>query len=173
MANYKVHDNPVRDEWMGTIGQLASLQAAAKALVDFRNDHMTPFRKNYDLELECNWIERKLEEKVALLKDKEITDDSAFLNNTVEGKSAQAVADECVAKMAACTDKMAAEKIHIQFRSANKPPLMPVNVFMDTDRILGTKLMELRNTDYYGESLEELRKRRGITVIVDESGTTH
>jgi methane monooxygenase component A gamma chain len=42
---------------------------------------------------------------------------------------------------------------------------MPVNIFMDTDRQLGTKLMELRNTDYYALSLEELRKVRGVNVI--------
>ena len=42
---------------------------------------------------------------------------------------------------------------------------MPVNVFLDTDRILGTKLMELRNTDYYALPLEELRKTRGVKVI--------
>jgi methane monooxygenase component A gamma chain len=75
------------------------------------------------------------------------------------------VADAVVVKMDACTDKYEAEKIHINFRIEFKPPVMPVNVFMDTDRILGTKLMELRNTDYYALPLEELRKKRGVRVI--------
>jgi methane monooxygenase component A gamma chain len=58
-----------------------------------------------------------------------------------------------------------AERIHIDFRLACKPPVMPVNVFLDTDRLLGTKLMELRNTDYYALPLEELRKVRGVRVV--------
>ena len=75
------------------------------------------------------------------------------------------VAAEAVAAMDACNDMYEAEKIHINFRLACKPPVMPVNFFLDTDRLLGTKLMELRNTDYYALSLEELRKVRGVKVI--------
>ncbi len=164
MANYKIHDNPVRDEWTAKIDGLKTLAQGSAFLVDFRKKHTTPFRQDYSLELDWGWIECKIEEKVAMLKHAELNDQQ-FLNNNVCGANAQAVADAVVAKMAACTDKYEAEKLHINFRIENKPPIMPVNVFMDTDRILGTKLMELRNTDYYALPLAELRKARGVTVI--------
>ncbi|MDD2759515.1 MAG: methane monooxygenase [Methylomonas sp.] len=164
MANYKIHDNPVRDEWIKKIGSLNSLAKGAEALADFRRQYTTPLRASYDLELDWGWIECKLEEKVALLKHHELND-AQFLTQTATGKDAQKEADAVIAKMAACTDKYEAEKIHIGFRQAFKPPMMPVNVFMDTDRILGTKLMELRNIGYYDLSLEQLRKARGVKTI--------
>ena len=164
MANYKIHDNPVRDEWINKIGALNTLAKGVEALVDFRRQYTTPLRANYDLELDWGWIECKLEEKVALLKHKEFND-AQFINQCANGADAQKEAEAVVAKMAACKDKYEAEKIHITFRQNFKPPLMPVNVFMDTDRILGTKLMELRNIGYYDLPLEELRKVRGVRTV--------
>ncbi|MFZ2725927.1 MAG: methane monooxygenase [Methylococcaceae bacterium] len=164
MANYKVHDNPVRDEWVQKIGALKTLAAGAAFLTDFRKTYTSPLRTDYSLDLDALWIECKIEEKVALLKHAELTD-TQILNNCTTGENAQAVADAVVAKMNACTDQYEAERIHINFRLDYKSPVMPVNVFMDTDRILGTKLMELRNTDYYALPLEELRKVRGVKVI--------
>jgi len=164
MANYKVHDNPVRDEWVAKIKKLQTLKAGAEFLTDFRKKHTTPLRDNFDLELDWGWIECKIEEKVAMLKHAELNDEQ-FLNNCVGGGNAQDIADAVVAKMDACTDKYEAENLHINFRTDYKPPMMPTNVFMDTDRLLGTKLMELRNIDYYAMPLEELRKERGVKVI--------
>jgi len=164
MANYKVHDNPVRDEWTAKIGQLNTLAKGAAFLTDFRKKHTTPLRESFDLELDWCWIEAKIEEKVALLKHAELSD-AEFLNNCIGGANAQEVADAVVAKMNACSEKYVAEKLHINFRTDFKPPIMPTNVFMDTDRLLGTKLMELRNVDYYDMPLEELRKERGVKII--------
>ncbi len=164
MANYKVHDNHVRDEWTAKIGQLHTLAKGVKFLTEFRKKHTTPLRETFDLELDWGWIECKIEEKVALLKHAEL-DDNQFLNNCTCGANAQEVADAVVAKMDACDNKYEAEKLHINFRTDYKPPVMPTNVFMDTDRLLGVKLMELRNTNYYALSLEELRKERGVKVI--------
>jgi len=164
MANYKVHDNPVRDEWVAKIKKLQTLKTGAEFLTDFRKKHTTPLRDNFDLELDWGWIECKIEEKVAMLKHAELNDEQ-FLNNCVGGGNAQNIADAVVARMDACTDKYEAEKLHINFRTDYKPPMMPTNVFMDTDRLLGTKLMELRNIDYYAMPLEELRKERGVKVI--------
>jgi len=160
----KIHDNPTRDEWTKKIGGLKTLATGAKFLTDFRAKHMSPFKTDHSLELDALWIECKIEEKVALLKHAEFND-VQFLNNTASGANAQQVANEVVAKMDACKDMYEAERIHINFRLACKPPIMPVNVFMDTDRLLGTKLMELRNTDYYALPLEELRKARGVRVV--------
>ena len=163
MAN-KIHDNSIRDEWTQKIGALNTLAKGVQALDECRHQYTTPFRKSYDLELDWGWIELKLEEKVALLKHKEFNDQQ-FLNLTAYGDDAQTEADAVVAKMEAATDKYEAEKIHIGFRLKFKPPIMPVNVFQDTDRVLGTKLMELRNIGYYDLPLEELRKQRGVRVI--------
>lgn len=163
MAN-KIHDNAIRNEWLSKIGALNTLAKGAELLVQFRLDHTTPLRKSYDLELDWGWIECKLEEKVALLKHKEFND-SQFLNNTAFGTDAQKEADAVLAQMKACNCKYEAEKLHIGFRQKFKPPMMPVNVFQDTDRLLGNKLMELRNTDYYALPLAELRKERGVRVV--------
>ncbi|MBE9533086.1 MAG: methane monooxygenase [Proteobacteria bacterium] len=164
MANYKVHDNPVRDEWMAKIEKLTTLASAHTFLKEFRVEHTTPLRDNYSLELDWPWIERMIEEKVAMLKHAELTDEQ-FFNNCTCGANAQEVADAAIAKMDACTEKYDAEKLHINFRRDCKPPIMPTNVFMDTDRLLGTKLMELRNIGYYDMPLEELRKARGVKVV--------
>ncbi|MBZ4203249.1 MAG: methane monooxygenase [Methylovulum sp.] len=162
MAN--IHNNPNRDEWVKKIAGITTLAAGHAFLTDFREKHLSVFKTNFSLELDGQWIECKIEEKVALLKHQEFSD-AQFLNQCTCGQDAQKVADEAIAKMTACTDMYDAERIHINFRLACKPPIMPVNIFMDTDRQLGTKLMELRNTDYYALSLEELRKVRGVNVI--------
>jgi len=162
MAN--IHDNPNRDAWVKKIAAANTLADGVKLLTDFRAKHLSPFKTDFSLELDGQWIELKIEEKVALLKHKEFND-TQFLNNSATGENAQKVADAAVAKIDATTDMYEAERIHINFRLANKPPILPVNVFLDADRQLGTKLMELRNTDYYALPLEELRKVRGVKVI--------
>lgn len=165
MAKNGVHDNDVRDSWVNKIGQLNTLEKAAGALKQFRLDHTTPFRKTYELDNDYLWIEAKLEEKVAVLKARAFNDED-FRNKTAFGECAKTVLADAVAKMTATGDKWEAEKIHISFRQANKPPIMPVNYFLDGERILGTKLMELRNLNYYDTSLEDLRKQRGVSVLV-------
>ncbi|MCX7075204.1 MAG: methane monooxygenase [Methylococcales bacterium] len=159
-----IHDNHNRDTWKLKIDALQTVAQGHVFLKDFRKQHVSVFKTDFSLELDWLWIENKIEEKVALLKHKEFNDDQ-FFHNTTGGVNAQSIADATVAKMDATTDQYEAERIHINFRLENKPPVMPVNVFLDTDRLLGTKLMELRNTDYYALPLEELRKVRGVKVI--------
>ncbi len=160
----KIHDNPNRDAWTKKIAGLKTLAEGHAFLKDFRAKHMSVFKTDWSLELDGQWIELKIEEKVALLKHAEFNDQQ-LLNNCTCGSDAQKVAKEYLSKMEACQDMYEAERIHIGFRLACKPPVMPVNAFLDTDRQLGTKLMELRNTDYYALPLEELRKVRGVKVI--------
>ena len=162
MAN--IHDNPNREAWVKKIAAVNTLAAGVSLLTDFRVKHLSPFKTDFSLELDGQWIELKIEEKVALLKHKEFND-TQFLNNSARGANAQQVAYEAVAAINATSDMYEAERIHINFRLANKPPILPVNVFLDADRQLGTKLMELRNTDYYALPLEELRKVRGVRVV--------
>ena len=165
MAKLGIHDNDTRDGWVLKIGQLNTLEKAAAALKQFRPDHTTPFRKTYELDNDYLWIEAKLEEKVAVLKAHAFSDED-FRHKTAFGEDAKAVLEAAVAKMKATGDKWEAERIHMGFRQANKPPIMPVNYFLDGERILGTKLMELRNLNYYDASLEDLRKQRGVKVLV-------
>lgn len=162
----KVHDNATRDEWAEKIGQLNSLDRAVKFLLDFRRKYTTSLRESYELELDHLWIEAKIEEKVALLKEHTFKNDQDLLHKCANGSRAEQVANEWKAKLAAVQDKWEAEKLHINFRIEFKPPLMPTNYFMDVDRILGSRLMELRNVNYYEMPLAELRKKRGVKVLV-------
>ena len=164
MPNQPVHDNAIRREWTSKVAAISSLNEGAETLKQFRLDHSTPFRKNYDLDIDYLWIEAKLEEKVAVLKANAFSDED-FRNKTATGEDAAEVVNQAVAKINAAKDKWEAEKIHIGFRQAYKPPILPVNFFLDAERQLGTRLMELRNLNYYDTSLEDLRKQRGVRVI--------
>jgi methane monooxygenase component A gamma chain len=169
MAKTGVHTNDTRTEWVNKISQLTNLQKAAEMLKQFRLDHTTPFRNTYDLDNDYLWIEAKLEEKVAVLKARAFNDQD-FRSKTAFGEDAKAVLDATIAKMSSTGDKWEAEKIHVGFRQAYKPPIMPVNFFLDGERVLGTKLMELRNLNYYDTPLSELRKQRGVKVVHLQAG---
>ena len=162
----KVHDNATRDEWTLKVAALDSLSKAATFLLHFRKQYTTPLRESYDLQLDHNWIEALIEQKVAILKEREFTNNQDLQHKCATGESAATAVATVLSKMASCTDKMEAEKIHINFRISYKSPIMPTNYFMDTDRILGSKLMELRNLGYYDLSLPELRLKRGVKVLV-------
>jgi methane monooxygenase component A gamma chain len=164
MAQAKIHSNDTRDAWVSRISQINTLEKAARTLQQFRLDHTTPFRKSYELDNDYLWIEAKLEEKVAVLKARAFSEED-FRHKTAFGEDAKGVLEGFVSRMQAAKDKWEAEKIHIGFRQAYKPPIMPVNYFLDGERQLGTRLMELRNLNYYDTSLEELRKQRGVRVV--------
>jgi len=159
-----IHINDTRDAWVNRIAQINTLDKAAETLKQFRLEHTTPLRKTYELDNDYLWIEAKLEEKVAVLKARSFSDKD-FRNRTAFGENAKSVLDGAVAKMQAAKDKWEAEKLHVAFRQTYKPPIMPVNYFLDGERQLGTRLMELRNLNYYDTSLEEMRRQRGVRVI--------
>jgi methane monooxygenase component A gamma chain len=164
MPNQPVHDNAIRREWKSKIAAISTLKDGAEMLKQFRLDNSTPFRKNYDLDIDYLWIEAKMEEKVAVLKANAFSDED-FRKKTATGECADTVVKAAVTKIKAAKDKWEAEKIHISFRQTYKPPIMPVNFFMDAERQRGTSLMEIRNLNYYDTSLEDLRKQRGVRVI--------
>jgi methane monooxygenase component A gamma chain len=164
MPNYKIHENPVRSEWLKKIAELKTVKDATAFIQDFRVKNTGPFRKTYELNVDYLFIEAKIEEQLALLKAKTFSAADLFSKATT-GEVAQAVADSYIAKIDAEKDKFAAEKILISFRQLYKPPVLPVNVFFKVDTHLQSRLMELRNTDYYADSLEELRKKRGVKVL--------
>lgn len=164
MANYKIHDNPVRDSWLAKIGELGSVDAACKFIQDFRKRFTSPFRTSYELDLDYLFIEAKIEERLAVLKANNFSD-ADLLGKAATGEDAQKVAETWIAKMNAETCKYKAEKILVEFRQMYKPPVLPVNTFFKVDTALGSRLMELRNTNYYATSLEDLRKERGVKVL--------
>ncbi len=164
MPNYNIHDNPVRSEWLKKIAMLKTVKDSTAFIQDFRVKNTSPFRTSYALDVDYLFIEAKIEEQLALLKAKEFSAADLFSKATT-GEVAQAVADSYMAKIDAEKDKFAAEKILMSFRQLYKPPVLPVNVFFKVDTYLQSRLMELRNTDYYADSLEELRKKRGVKVL--------
>jgi methane monooxygenase component A gamma chain len=162
MPNYNIHENPVRHEWLPKIAALATVNDATAFIQDFRKTHTSPFRATYALDVDYLFIEAKIEERLAVLRSSTFSESDLFAKATT-GETAQAVADAWKAKMDA--DKFAAEKILITFRQLYKPPVLPVNMFFKVDTYLGSRLMELRNTDYYADSLDDLRKKRGVKVL--------
>jgi methane monooxygenase component A gamma chain len=160
----RIHDNSIRTEWEGKIAKLTSVEAATKFIQDFRIANNSPWRKSYDLDLDYQFIERKIEEKLSLLKVSQLKVADLIAKATT-GEDAAAVEAVWVAKIKAAKSKYEAERIHAEFRQLYKPPVLPVNVFLRTDAALGTVLMELRNTDYYATPLEGLRKERGVKVL--------
>ena len=171
MAKHNIHDNPLRDEWLAKIGALDTVEAATGFIQDFRKNHTSPFRTSYALELDYLFIEAKIEERLSVLKTNEFSD-AGLLNKTTTGEDALTVADTWKRRMDAETSKYKAEKILIQFRQFYKPPVMPVNHFLKVDAYLGSRLMELRNTNYYATSLADLRKERGVKVLYLANGVT-
>jgi methane monooxygenase component A gamma chain len=164
MAAKGLHDNPIRDEWLSKIGTLDTVESATKFIQDFRNNHTSPKRTDYSLQLDYLFIEAKIEERLAVLKSNTFND-ADLMNKCTTGEDAAKVADAWNRQSDAETSKYKAEDALIKFRQLYKPPVMPVNTFFKVDTHLGSKLMELRNTNYYATSLEDLRKERGVKVL--------
>ncbi|QGM46794.1 aromatic/alkene monooxygenase hydroxylase subunit gamma [Methylocystis heyeri] len=160
----RIHENATRTEWEGKIAKLASIEAATKFIQDFRIANTSPWRKSYDLDLDYQFIERKIEEKLSQLKVTQFKP-AELVTKATTGEDAVAVEQAWIAKMKTAKSKFEAERIHAEFRQLYKPPVLPVNVFLRTDAALGTILMELRNTDYYATPLEGLREQRGVRVL--------
>lgn len=164
MPNYPIHKNPVRSEWLEKIAELKTVKDATAFIQDFRKQNTTPFRTSYALDVDYLFIEAKIEERLSVLKASSFAG-SDLLTKATTGEAAQDVANAWIAKIDAEKDKFVAEKILITFRQLYKPPVLPVNFFFKVDSYLQSRLMELRNTDYYAESLEDLRKKRGVQVL--------
>ena len=159
-----IHENSTRTEWEAKISKLNGVDQATKFIQDFRVTYSSPFRKSYDLDVDYQYIERKIEERLSVLKTEKLSV-ADLITKATTGEDAAAVEAAWVAKIKSAKTKYEAERIHVEFRQLYKPPVLPVNVFLRTDAALGTVLMELRNTDYYATPLEGLRKERGVKVL--------
>jgi methane monooxygenase component A gamma chain len=159
-----IHDNPKRQEWLKKINALTKLADATKAIQNFRVTYTSPYRTSHELDLDYLWIESKLEQKLAVLKAQQLSA-ADLLGRATTGEDPAQVAKHWVDRITAAKTKYEAEKILVEFRQLYKPPVLPVNVFLRTDATMGSTLMEIRNVDYYGTSLEDLRKERGVRVL--------
>ena len=56
------------------------------------------------------------------------------------------------------------EAVVREFRQRYKPPVMPSSPFMRAETELAEVLMKVRELDWYGRSVEELRDSRGVIV---------
>jgi len=61
MPNYKIHENPVRSEWLKKIAELKTVKDATAFIQDFRVKNTGPFRKTYELNVDYLFIEAKIE----------------------------------------------------------------------------------------------------------------
>ncbi|ODS00096.1 methane monooxygenase [Methyloceanibacter methanicus] len=165
MPNYKIHQNPVRNEWLEKIAALENVKDATAFLQDFRMKYTTPLRTSYELDVDYLFIEAKAEERLSLLKVAAFSNED-LLSMATTGETAADVAQAWMPKLESEKCKFTGERIHMEFRQLYKPPVLPVNVFLKIDSYLGSRLMELRNSNYYDCSLDELREQRGVKVLM-------
>lgn len=165
MPKQNWYQSDLRDEWFDKISGIKTLAEGIAALQAFRAEHLGPDRKSYDLKKESNWIESRLEMRVAQLHSEQTQDDSALLDKTIDGRDAAAVGQDYLARMAGIDCPVRLNELCIEFRKACKPPMMPINYFMPVERELVSKLLKLRAPTYLSTPIEELRKMRGVTAI--------
>lgn len=168
-AEFRLEPSPygntaLRSDWAARAESLSDLDDAAAALMNYR----------WDLwgseDQDSLWIEARLEERVAVLRLQSMTDEE-FRTRTLTGEDARQVCADVARRVAAAGDDYGEiERINDEFRSKYKPPVMPTNLFLPTERDLSEKLMKTRTVDWYGKSLGELREERGVVVHATPPG---
>lgn len=149
----------VREEWQARIDAITTLATAVSELQQWRAGNQTSMQDQDFL-----WIEAKLEERVAVLRFSEMSDEE-IRSRTLTGEDAEQVCASYLARAAAESgDYYVLERINNEFRARYKPPIMPTNPFMRTEVQLCEALMKLRSLDWYGKSIEQLRQERGVIV---------
>lgn len=165
MSKQHWYSSSVRDQWTEKVSNIKNVKEGVKILQEFRAEHLSPCRKTYDLKKEASWIESRIEMRVAQLHAEETPNDQDLLTKTIDGRCAADVCKEWIkrAEDINCAIKM--NELCMAFRRENKPPMMPINYLMPTERDLVTKLLKLRAPNYMSVPLDELRKMRGVTRI--------
>ena len=165
MPKQNWYKSDLRDQWFDKISALKSLDEGIAALKAFRAEHLGPDRTTQELKTEANWIESRMEMRVAQLHSEQTKSDADLLEKTIDGRPAAAVCETYLARMAEIDCPVAMNELCIEFRKACKPPMMPINYFMPTERELVSKLLKLRAPTYLSTPSAELRKMRGVTTI--------
>lgn len=153
-------DEAQRGPWVERIAALATLEEAVPLLLEWRAAHAADAVTDKD----DLWIESKLEAKVAVLRIDSMTNDQI----RTETLTFEKVDDVCAAVMdraaEAGRDVAALEAMVAEFRSTYRPPIMPSSPFMRAETELVEFLMKARERDWYGQSLDELRRARGVVM---------
>lgn len=152
-------DREARRGWQERIAAFDKLDDALAALIEWRERHvMSSLRDQNAL-----WIEARLEERVAVLRFQEKSND-AIRTTTLTGEPIASV--QLRFRQAAETaDAIELEKLAAEFRLRYKPPVMPSSPFLRVETALSELLMKRRSLNWFEPSIEELRARRGATVI--------
>ncbi|AUW60475.1 hypothetical protein C1T17_20780 (plasmid) [Sphingobium sp. SCG-1] len=167
-----LYDNATRDEWRDRISTLDTLDAAAAELLDFRAKHIGAERETFDLEWDALWIEAELESRVATLRSGKYVG-VALLETCACGTPASQVVSALRERIeAAGTDQFALEAIGAEMRRKFKPPIIPVNYWLEIESHLSERLMIARAkiVDIAAIDIEEWREKRGFTALVAGHG---
>ena len=145
--------------------KMSNLDDAIAKLIDFRTKHIGHQRETYEMEFDSLWMESELESHVSALKSKKFIGKD-YLDKCACGADADEVLKEWMHKSdAAEDDLLALEDLVVEYRRGFKPPIMPVNHWLEGDSYLSKKLL-LKRSGYVDKmSLEELREFRGIRIV--------
>jgi len=165
MSKQHWYSSAVRDQWLEKIGNINNAKDGVKFLQDFRVEHLGPNRKSQNLKKEAGWIESRIEMRVAQLHAEATLNDQDLLTKTIDGRSAAEVCKEWIKRAEKINCAIEMGDLCTAFRRENKPPMMPINYLMPTERELVGKLLRLRAPTYLTMPLEELRTIRGATRI--------
>lgn len=159
------YNTPLRDEWLEKIGSLKSAQEGVEMLRDFRDRHLGPDRKTYDLKKEANWIESRIEMRLSQLHAEETLSDDALLDKTIDGRCAREIAQSWLEKARTINSAVEMGDLCVAYRKNCKPPMMPINYFAPVEKQLVSKLLKLRAENYLTTPIEDLRRTRCVTPI--------
>lgn len=149
-----------RAEWTARLGEVTNLGAALDLLIDWRSSR----EGNALEEADFLWIEARIEDRVAVLRFAELSDEYID-STTLTGESIAQTCDAALADAEAAADVTTVEAIVSAFRREYKPPVMPTVPFMRTETELTELLIRRRSKGWYDEPLEELRRRRSAVVV--------
>jgi methane monooxygenase component A gamma chain len=150
----------LRRQWVTRAAALSRLEDAVAALIAWRAEHTSGALVGAD----ARWIEARLEERVAVLRFDTLSF-TEIRRRTLTGEDLDAVVErfERRARDAATVPEL--ERVVAELRLRYKPPIMPVAAFLPLEVTLAELLMKRRSAGWFEPSLEELRKRREITVL--------
>ncbi len=151
-----------RADWQARIDATGGLREATDMLLEWRVAHAADAVQDQD----DLWIEAKLEEKVAVLRFDVMTT-GQVRTETLTGERVKEVCAAWRARADAAAevkDVDALEAVVREFRQRYRPPVMPSSPFMRAETELAEVLMKVRELDWYGRSVDELRESRGVIV---------
>lgn len=166
-ADYRLDPSPYGDkakraEWEARISGYSSLAEAVPVLLEWRASR----RDEAVTDQDDLWIEARLEEKVAVLRFDEMTNDQ-IRSETLTDEKVEEVCDRYLQEAdeaEAAGDKARLEEIVAEFRKRYQPPIMPSSPYMLAETLLAERLMKTRDLDWYAETIDELREARNVIV---------